>query len=94
MKSGMRDTEYATEIDTAILPLGDRQEARLERLLVKSTGEEEIRFSWWSTNSQGVLGFANRPLDLNEDDLLRLFQIALAKKVFSEKFRAQLKTLL
>ena len=43
----MRDTEYATEIATSIwkFPAGD--EARIERLLTKSTGQKEIRLSRW-----------------------------------------------
>ena len=90
----IRKTDYADLLKEAILKLGDGQEARLERLFVKARGEEEIRFSWWCLNKNGVLGFANRPLDLNEDELFRLFKIAMTNGVLSENFRAKLKAIL
>ena len=44
----LRDTEFATEVARAILPNKDGvQEARIERLRLKESGVEEIRFSWW-----------------------------------------------
>ena len=72
----MRDTSYATEIATAEL-----KSCRIERLHVKDPGRIEIRFSWWPDGQM-----ANRPLDLPEDELLALFELAIANRVFSGEF--------
>lgn len=61
----------------------------MERLFIKKTSEEEIRFSWWKDG-----GMTNRPLDLSEKDLLELFEDAIAKGVFGANFKVQLKALL
>jgi hypothetical protein len=64
----MRDTDYATEIKTASLGQGpDGDEARIERLKVKSTGQVEIRLSWWKNGKM-----VPRPLDLPEASFLKL----------------------
>jgi len=87
----MRDTEYARELcDPGVIkwPSGG-SEARIEKLLIKETGEEEIRFSWWKDGKLAI-----RPLDLSERDLITLFSDALAKEVFSEGFKSKLKSML
>lgn len=72
----MRDTDYATELASA--SLGG---ARVERLLVKETDQEEIRFSWWKDDQMQP-----RPLDVPEEDLLELFRRGRANDVFSDEF--------
>ncbi|WP_146144811.1 hypothetical protein [Phreatobacter cathodiphilus] len=72
----MRDTDYAKELARA-----DIGGHRIERLLIKSKNEEEIRFSWW-TNGR----MANRPLDLSEAGLLPLMKEAIRERVFSDAF--------
>jgi hypothetical protein len=43
----MRDTKYARELrEPGIKAWPSGSEGRIERLLIKQTGEEEIRFSW------------------------------------------------
>ena len=66
-----------------------QEEGRIERIYVKSLEHEEIRFSWWKEGR-----FMTRPLDLPEADLLTMFQDAIDKGVFTEKFRKQLKEML
>jgi hypothetical protein len=56
-------------------------EARIERLLIKESQQEEIRFSWWKDNRM-----IPRPLDLPEDELLILIKTAIQENVFSENF--------
>ena len=73
----MRDTKYATEIQTAQDGIGQS----IERIFVKEHQREEIRFSWW-TNGTMVI----RPLDLPEDELLPLMRQAIRKGVFSDTF--------
>lgn len=86
----MRKTEYAEELARGSFsrPNSD-SEARIERLKIESSGEEEIRFSWWKDRRLMM-----RPLDLNEDDLLHLMEKALAREVFTKEFRAKLRKLL
>jgi len=87
----MRDTGYARELcEPGVMkwPSGG-SEARIEKLLIKETGEEEIRFSWWKEGKLAI-----RPLDLSEHDLITLFSDALAKEVFSEDFKSKLKSML
>ena len=86
----MRDTKYATEMrEPGVKQWPGGSEARIERLLIKETREEEIRFSWWKDGKMAV-----RPLDLSESDLLMLFADAIAKGVFEPEFKAKLKALL
>jgi hypothetical protein len=85
----MRDTKYATELKTASLSLANNEEARFERLYVKGTAEEEIRFSWW--NEDRIIP---RPLELSEEHLLQLFRIAIDKRIFADGFLSRLKSML
>ncbi|SFL12520.1 hypothetical protein SAMN05192568_100172 [Methylobacterium pseudosasicola] len=80
----MRSTRYADEIASA-----DEGGARIERLRIRATGADEIRFSWWKDGR-----FQARPLDLPEDDLLRLLRKAIDEGVFSEVFVGNLRRML
>ena len=73
----MRDTKYAKELARA-----EFKDCRIERLLVKEGGKEEIRFSWWPDGKMAV-----RPLDMPEDELLLLLQKAFSEKVFTDSFK-------
>lgn len=84
----MRDTDYATELVTATFAWGD-SEARIERLLIKESQQEEIRFSWWKDGR-----LVMRPLDLTEDDLISLFRDAVERGVFTQPFRKALRQIL
>jgi hypothetical protein len=84
----MRDTRYATEIQSASLRWPDSDsEARIEHLYIKSSGEHEIRFSWWKNGRM-----TPRPLDLSEKDLVKLFRSAVRNGVFTDKFKTALAT--
>jgi hypothetical protein len=86
----MRDTKYARELrEPGVVKWGDGSEGRIERLLIKATNQEEIRFSWWKDGNM-----ANRPLDLSEDDLIRLLEDAVANNVFTDSFRSKLRSLI
>ncbi len=85
----MRETRYATELrEPGIVQLGD-SEGRIERILVKESGQEEIRFSWWKNGT-----IIPRPLDLSEEELLILFRDAIVKGVFDAAFRSRLREIL
>src|SRR3954471_5309995 len=57
----LRDTDYATELARAVLTFPSGDEARIERLFVKSQNQIEIRMSWWKDGK-----LQPRPLDLGE----------------------------
>lgn len=80
----MRDTKYAKE--KARGTLGN---ARIEKLYVKEAEEIQIRFSWWPNDKMAL-----RPLDLTEEDLLKLFANAIEEGVFTDSFKSDLAKLL
>jgi hypothetical protein len=83
----MRDTKYAAELATA--QLGEQGYARIEKLSVKGTNQEELQFSW---SNDGRLMMS--PLDLPEDQFLDLLGEALNQDVFSDAFKLGLLKLL
>jgi hypothetical protein len=78
MPSKPRDTRLTRELAAARLPSGSGSVA-VERIEVKKTGREEIRFSRW----EGAR-MMPRPLALSEDELLPLLEAGLREGVFSE----------
>lgn len=58
-------------------------------MLIRASGEEEIRFSWWKNGKM-----VTRPLDLSENDLIEFFQSALDNEVFTAKFKSDLRDVL
>ena len=83
----MRDTKYAKEIrEPGVVKWPSGSEGRIERLFIKSVKQDAIRFSWWKNGK-----LATRPLDLSEDDLLKLFQNAVENHVFTDSFLSSLK---
>jgi len=82
MNQKLRDTDYAAE-----LARGSFSDARIERLRIKETNKEEIRFSWWPEGKM-----AQRPLDLPETELIELLKAGIKNQVFSDEFLTQLHT--
>lgn len=72
----MRDTKYAKEIKSVSLTFPGGDEARIERLRIKSSKQIEIRFSWWKNGKMQI-----RPLDLGEKDLMKLLARAIRQGV-------------
>jgi hypothetical protein len=86
----MRETKYAQELcEPAIRRFPGGDESRIEKLHIKKSGEEEVRFSWWKDSKM-----VPRPLDLSEDDLIALFRDAVAKDVFTPSFKMTLRDML
>lgn len=84
----MRETKYAVELtEPGIMRFPSGDEARIEKLHIKESGEEEVRFSWWKDGKM-------IPLDLSENDLLILLRDAFAKDVFTPLFKDSLRSLL
>jgi hypothetical protein len=82
-------TAYADRLARATLDFGDGSEHVLERIHVHDAAEEEIRCCYYKNGR-----FVVRPPDLPEEDLLRLFDAAVAEGVFTGRFRQQLKRIL
>ena len=82
----LRDTPYAREVmPPAVVKFKNDDgsyggEARLERLLIKSLGREEIRLSWWIGNRM-----ITRPLDLSERDLTLLIKRAVRQGLLKDR---------
>lgn len=74
----LRDTKYAREIARSVLKWPSGDEARIERLEIKSTGKIEIRLSWWKDGQMQP-----RPLDLSEEDFYRLLVQGIRDGVLS-----------
>ena len=92
MTQPRRDTKYARELASARLPSGPKKgkaAAAIERLFVKQTEQEEIRFSWWEGSRM-----MPRALDLPEEELLPLLKAAIDAGVFSDTFVKGLRALL
>jgi hypothetical protein len=86
----VRETDYAVELcEPGVRQFPSGAEARIEKLHIKETEEEEIRFSWWKNGNM-----VPRPLDLSEGDLIALFKDALSKDVFTPIFRLKLRSIL
>lgn len=80
----LRNTDYAEELVTA-----GSEGGRIERILIKESGEEEVRFSWWKDGR-----FMPRALDVTEAELLPLIEEAVSKGVFTENFLSNLEGIL
>ena len=65
----------------------------VERIYINNLKREEIRFAWYKEKG-GTNYFQPRPLDLTEDELLKLLADSVKEGVFSNKFREELKKIL
>lgn len=81
MTQKLRETRFLRELAVAKLPAGGKAFAAVERIYVKKTKREEIRFSLW----QGARMQA-KPLGLPEAELLSLLRTGLEAGVFSDDF--------
>jgi hypothetical protein len=81
-------SKYAEVLNQVQIKLGNNGDiAKAEVLKIKETGEEEIRFSWWT---QDGAQFQRAPLDMPENDWLRLFEVSINNNVFSPHFKNEL----
>ncbi|WP_051314924.1 hypothetical protein [Alteribacter aurantiacus] len=92
-KPVLKETEYCELIEQGKLVNKD-QISTIEKIKVKSTGEEEIRFAYYKLNKNNNERLILRPLDLSETELLQLFVDSINKGVFSSNFRNTLKGML
>ncbi len=70
----------------------------IEKIFVKELNQEEIRFVYFKDIIKGSIMMEEqlvaRPLDLPEDDLIRLMELSIKQNVFSKEFVGKLKEIL
>lgn len=70
----------------------------IEKIFVKELNQEEIRFVYFKDIIKGSIMMEEqlvaRPLDLPEDDLIRLMELSIKQNVFSKEFVGKLKDIL
>lgn len=86
-------TKYCELLERAFIDEGQQRFA-IERIKVRSTGNEEIRFTYYKKSEDGQIRFVPRSLDLNESSLLELFKQEDIKKVFNTSFLSDLRDVL
>jgi hypothetical protein len=84
----MKDTVRAKKPTFVSIDLGS-EECRVEKLLLKETGQEQIRLSVWS---QGKM--QQRPISLSEQDLTALLRAAIREGVLSQGFASDLQSVI
>ncbi|MFD4706993.1 hypothetical protein ACFWM3_19295 [Gottfriedia sp. NPDC058432] len=89
----LKSTEYCDLLKQGRLVDGETI-STIERINVKATGEDEIRFSYYKFNKNGNERLILRPLDISENELLMLFADSVNEKVFSPDFQRKLKAIL
>jgi hypothetical protein len=87
----LRNTPYAEELhEPAVYPFSDGSEGRIEHLRFKkgeAADKDGYRLSWWKLHKKtGRTKMAPRPLDVTEDELLKLMGSAIKEGVFTERF--------
>ncbi|ODA06848.1 hypothetical protein [Paenibacillus polymyxa] len=63
----------------------------IQRILIKETNEEEIRFAYYNIDKDGKQKFQKSPLDLKEEDMISLIEKGAKKGVFSQEGLLRLK---
>jgi len=76
-------SKYKDLIQEAQIDLGNDEVAKAEKILIKETNAEELRFSWWKVSGNK---FIPRPLDLPEEQWVELFEAAVENNVVSQEF--------
>jgi hypothetical protein len=93
MSHKLRNTAYAEELaEPAVIVFPGGSEGRIEYLKFKQgdvSGEDGYRFSWWRDAR-----LLPRPLDVTEEECLRLFETAVQRGVFAESFLKGLRAIL
>ncbi|MFF2589510.1 hypothetical protein ACFVSS_16780 [Peribacillus butanolivorans] len=92
-KKVLKQTDYCNLLNQGRLQKKDHV-STIERIHVKATQEDEIRFAYYKYNKNDNERLILRPLDLTEDDLFQLFISAIAEDVFTPTFRSKLKSIL
>ena len=66
----------------------------IEKIFVKDLNQEEIRFVYFKDTYRQEEQLVPRPLDLPEDDLIKLIELSIKQNEFSKEFVGKLKVIL
>jgi hypothetical protein len=80
----MKAIAHAKKLTSASINLGG-DEGKIEKVLLKESGQEQIRLSLWS---QGKM--QRSPLSLSEQELVALLQAGIQEGVLSREFIVEL----
>ncbi|WP_404448134.1 hypothetical protein LG307_03415 [Sutcliffiella horikoshii] len=85
----IKSTQYCDLIAQGISQEGNDISA-VEKIYIHSIKREEIRFAWYKNEGE-VIRFVPRPLDLTEEELLKLLKSGFENDVFTDAFELELR---
>ncbi|MBH6946640.1 hypothetical protein I6A93_02895 [Clostridioides difficile] len=93
MSKAIKETRYCKVLRQA--KIRDKNVAYgIEKIFVKDLNQEEIRFVYFKDTYRQEEQLVPRPLDLPEDDLIKLIELSIKQNVFSKEFVEKLKVTL
>jgi len=93
MSKAVKETRYCKVLRQAKIRDNDVAYG-IEKIFVKDLNQEEIRFVYFKDTIRMEEQLVVRPLDLPEDDLIRLMELSIKQNVFSKEFVGKLKDIL
>ncbi len=93
MSKSKKETKYCIVLKQAKIRNGNVGYG-IEKIFVKSLNQEEIRFAYFKDTFRKKQQLIIRPLDLTEDDLIKLIKESIKKNVFSNEFISNLRGIL
>ena len=93
MSESKKETKYCIVLKQAKIRDGNVAYG-IEKIFVKELNQEEIRFVYFKDTIRMEEQLVARPLDLPEDDLIRLMELSIKQNVFSKEFVGKLKDIL
>lgn len=93
-KRVVKTTDYCTILQQSIIDKGSFAYG-IEKIIVnEGNGQEEIRWVFFKDTMRSKKQLIARPLDLPEEDLLKLIEKSIKEKLFSKQFIEGLKNIL
>lgn len=93
MSKIIKETKYCKVLKQAKIREGNVAYG-IEKIFVKDLNQEEIRFVYFKDTYRQEEQLVPRPLDLPEDDLIKLIELSIKQNVFSKEFVGKLKVIL
>lgn len=93
MSESKKETKYCIVLKQAKIRDGNVAYG-IEKIFVKELNQEEIRFVYFKDTFRKEQQLIARPLDLPEDDLIKLIKSSIKKNVFSKEFLSNLREIL
>ena len=94
MSKVIKETRYCKVLKQAKIRENNVAYGIEKNILVKDLNQEEIRFVYFKDTYRQEEQLVPRPLDLPEDDLIKLIELSIKQNVFSKEFVGKLKVIL